>query len=198
MEMNRQEERDRRAAARAFADALSSDDPMALREVSEHMGWVIDCWAAAMRAALRNSAVTETGRNAFQNLWIEHKGLPRSVGSRPLMAKALRHLLPSPRPLPGLLTVYRGTTLYERRRRLYGFSWSTSREIARGFPERWGKTPFGGLVLSTELSPDAVLLDRQDDDYYAERELVDDPYRLGRVKVVERLGPSERLGAQRA
>jgi hypothetical protein len=42
-------------------------------------------------------------------------------------------------------------------------------------------------VLKTVVPPDAVLLTRQPEDYYDEGEVVVDPFRLGRVDVVERI-----------
>jgi hypothetical protein len=94
---------------------------------------------------------------------------------------ALRLLLPGGYSGPPL-TLYRGTTNHERRRRLYGLSWTTDAAIARRFAEHWAKAVpgayFEGLVLQTMAEAEAILLVRQPQDYYDEAEVVVDPYRL--------------------
>jgi hypothetical protein len=62
--------------------------------------------------------------------WRFGKKLPLRVGDRPLLAKALRVLLPGGYSGPPL-TVYRGTRDLERRLRLYQFSWATDVAVAR-------------------------------------------------------------------
>ena len=42
-----------------------------------------------------------------------------------------------------------------------------------------------GMILQTSAPCEAVLLIRKPEDYYDEGEVVVDPYRLGRVRVVE-------------
>jgi hypothetical protein len=44
-----------------------------------------------------------------------------------------------------------------------------------------------GIVLKTTAAPEAVLLIRRPEDYYDEGEVVVDPYRLGKIDVVERV-----------
>jgi hypothetical protein len=87
------------------------------------------------------SRVSQEVQNAFLAVWIESKMLPRSVGDRPVLARALRVLFPGYSGPP--LMLYRGTRASERRRRLYGFSWTTEAVVARKFAEQW-ETPLPG------------------------------------------------------
>jgi uncharacterized membrane protein YdbT with pleckstrin-like domain len=84
------------------------------------------------------------------------------------------------------MQLYRGTHSGERRRRLYGFSWTTSIEIARNFatPPHW--PGLHGVVLATTAPPGAILRVREEGGYYDEGEVIVDPFRLGKVTVVER------------
>jgi hypothetical protein len=85
------------------------------------------------------------------------------------------------------LRLYRGAGWQERRRRLYGFSWTTRLNHARSFAEHWRQGQSGGVILETLAPPDAILLVRDDEGYYDEAEVVVDPFRLGKVTVCERL-----------
>ena len=105
------------------------------------------------------------------------------VGNRAVLARALRLLLPR-NYLGGPLTLYRGASFRERHYGTYGFSWTTDRAIAQNFAERYKID--GGVLLETVATPEAVLLVRRPEDYYDEGEVVLDPFRLGRVRVVER------------
>ena len=44
-----------------------------------------------------------------------------------------------------------------------------------------------GVILKTIAPPEAMLLIRQPEDYYDEGEVVVDPFRLGKIRLVERL-----------
>jgi hypothetical protein len=111
------------------------------------------------------------------------------------MVKALRVLMP--RGYQGApLRLYRGTGADERRYHHYGFSWTTRLETARDFAESRGcssvlKTDGSAVVLETIAPADAILLVREPGEYangdFDEDEVVVDPYKLGQVKVVERL-----------
>ena len=130
---------------------------------------------------------------AFIPIWVETKMLPLTVGDRPVLAAALRRLMPRDYSGPRL-TLYRGAADYERRRRFYGFSWTTEIDTARSFAaplvtshSRVGLSPMHGVVLRTVAPPDAILLIRQPEDYYDEGEVVVDPFRIGKVALVEQL-----------
>jgi hypothetical protein len=156
---------------------------------------VDDAWRFAMAKVAKLSRVSPEIRDAFVPVWVQHKMLPLFVGHRPTMAAALRVLMPSSYSGPPL-TIYRGTHTGERRRRLYGFSWTTDMATARSFAKNWSRPELGnfrglvnpqGLVLKTLAPPEAVLLMRQPEDYYDETEVVVDPFRLRNIDVVERV-----------
>jgi hypothetical protein len=75
----------------------------------------------------------------------------------------------------------------ERSRRLYGFSWTTSVKVARGFAEHWQTAGNNAVVLETVASPEAILLVRRDKKHFNEREVVIDPFSLGIVTVALKL-----------
>ncbi|WP_267427801.1 hypothetical protein [Methylobacterium sp. GC_Met_2] len=105
------------------------------------------------------------------------------------MARALHVLMP-PIGLGEPLLLYRGTTASERSRRVYGFSWSTRREIAQRFAEQASVASGGAVLLETLAPPSTVHLNREDEGYYGGGEVVVDPYKLAAVRVVERLPPA--------
>jgi hypothetical protein len=159
----------------------------------------LDAWRLAMTSIARLQSVTPEVKEAFVGVWVERKMLPLSVGNRRVLADALRILLPcgySGSPL----VLYRGACEGERRRRLYGFSWTTEVGVARKFTEHWAQAQAmadaslkldGGVILKTTAAAEAVLLIREPCDYYDEGEVVVDPFRLGRVELVERLRSKE-------
>jgi hypothetical protein len=150
-----------------------------------------DAWRLAMARVARLPPVSPAIQDAFILIWVESKMLPLRVGHRPTLAAALRVLMPGGQ-LDSPLTLYRGTTVRERRRRLYGFSWTTDAAVARGFAQKASHPILGGesggVVLRTCAPPAAVLLIRQPEEYYDEGEVVVDPYRLGKIEVVEHVG----------
>jgi hypothetical protein len=104
-----------------------------------------------------------------------------------------------PPELPGgyagaALTLYRGGRDHERSRRIYGFSWTTDIVIAHRFAEHWAhpRLTGTGVLLETQAPPGAVLLTREPEDYYDEGEVVVDPYRLGKIKLIEIMRSEER------
>ncbi len=149
-----------------------------------------DGWRLAMMRVSRLPAVSAEIHAAFLEVWIESKQLALRVGDRPTFARALRILMPGDYH-GAALRVYRGTSGLERRRRLYGFSWTRHQDVARRFAAHWAKPipglETGGVVLETLCAAEAVLLIRKDENYYDEGEVVVDPYKLGAVTVAERL-----------
>ena len=202
------EENESREAAKMFLEVcrIGSDD--LLEHAANYLSNTMDGWLYAMRGVARLAGVSEDIRRAFLNVYVEHKGLPRTVGNRAVMVKALRVLMP--RGYQGApLRLYRGTDADERRCGCYGFSWTTRREMAREFAENrrmWSqtsesngktRTTFDGsaVVLETVAPAEAILLVREPGtgryDYtngdFDEDEVIVDPCNLGQVKVIERL-----------
>jgi hypothetical protein len=95
-----------------------------------------DAWRLAMAKIAKLSRVSPEVRDAFVPIWVEHKRLPLFVGDRPTLAAALRLLMPGGYSGPPLI-LYRGTTIGERRRHIYSFSWTTEIATARSFAEHW-------------------------------------------------------------
>jgi hypothetical protein len=199
----RKQRRDARAVARAFVEAARDGEVSRFVGCSGLLDEQIDAWRLAMRGVARLPAVSAEIQCAFIDMWVERKHLPLTVGHRPTMAKAARKLFPvgytgSP------LRLYRGTTLPERRTRLYGFSWTTQQDMARQFANQHSEdaqrlaasttytgatSDFEGVVLETVAPANAVLLMREDEGYYDEQEVVVDPFSLGEVRVI----PSARV-----
>lgn len=183
----RHEQRQARAAARSFAAACKSGSVDDFADAVEGMEFAVDGWRLAMLQVARLTAVNEEIQRAFLNLWIQHKHLPLAIGHRPTTARILRLLLPRSSGSATATLLYRGTGALERTRRLYGFSWTSDPATARKFAERQHPGEGGAVILATDAPPDAVLHIRQKEDWYDEDEVVVDPYRLGRVKVLEKL-----------
>lgn len=181
-----EQQRTARRGAQAFARACRDGDAEAALIAADFLDdFTVDGWRLAMLQVGRLSSVNAEIQAAFLRIWVESKHMPLAVAHRPTMAKALHVLMP-PIPLAEPLTLFRGTSALERSRRLYGFSWTTRREIAERFAEQARLSEAGAVLLETRAEPGAVHLRREDEDYYDEAEVVVDPYRLGRVRVVAR------------
>jgi len=189
----RAERRQARQAADVFVRICREGDTNQL--YNAHLILNEDAWRLAMAKVAKLPRVSPAIQRAFVQIWIESKMLPLRVGHRPTMAAALGVLLPGAH-LGRPLVLYRGTNIHERRRRIYGFSWTTEIATARTFAEHWSQPishvseprhDFQGVVLRTLAPCDAVLLIRQPEDYYDEGEVVVDPLGLDKVEVVERL-----------
>jgi hypothetical protein len=178
---------DLRGARVLAAAAAVSDIENFLQAVDFLDNFTIDGWRLGMRRVARlTGPLSDDFREAFLSLWVQRKTLPRKVGERAVMAKALRVLLP--RTYSGsALRLYRGTTATERKRRLYGFSWTTDIAIAESFARTWHDAGLSAVVLETVAPADAIFVLRQDVEFYDEREAVVDPFRLTAVWVAARL-----------
>ncbi|TXN73446.1 hypothetical protein [Methylobacterium sp. WL6] len=180
-----------RQGASAFAASCRVGDVDAMLRAADFLNdRTIDGWRLAMCRVGRLSAVSPEIRAAFLGIWIESKHMPLQVGHRPTMARALHVLMPSI-VLAEPLRLFRGTSANERSRRLYGFSWSTQRNIAERFAEQ-ARLGSGGAVLLETLAPiGSVHLRREHEGYYDEGEVVVNPYALERIEVVARFAKAE-------
>jgi hypothetical protein len=144
------------AAAKVFERVCRDGDHENLYDAAQLVHETVDGWRLAMKRVAKLGRVSPEIRDAFIPVWVESKHLPLSVGHRPTAAAALRVLMEGDYRGPDL-RVYRGTSTTERRRRLYGFSWTVDLEIARTFTERFAKfaehfaqtTSVRPLILST-------------------------------------------------
>jgi hypothetical protein len=189
-----EEERQATEAAEVFARVCCEDRADLLADAALRLYECVDAWRPAMALVAKLPRVSPELQQAFIPIWVESKHLPLAVGNRRILADALRVLMPcsySGSPL----VLYRGTTANERRRRLYGFSWTTDVGVARNFAASrahvipmLGEPPLRthGAVLRTLAPSDAIMLIRQPEDYYDEGEVVVNPFRFGKVELVER------------
>lgn len=85
------------------------------------------------------------------------------------------------------IRVYRGTN-YHKTRRVHGFLRTRVIEVARRFARDRARPQFGsvGAVLVAVAQSQAILLLPEKSETYDEEGVVLDPYRTGRVKIVER------------
>jgi hypothetical protein len=124
-------------------------------------------------------------RRAFLRLYVRSGDHIRlETGDDLTLIRGLRVLLP---PYTGpAVRLYRGQDALETRRRSYGLSWSSSREVAEGYAQGLLQYCTGGSVLLEALAtPDAVLCRiGRTEDRYGEAEYLVDRRRLQRVKVV--------------
>lgn len=180
-----------RAAARRAA--IEFERAVASGDLSRFLGAIeglfgFGGWPLAMKRVARLTNVADDLRWAFLDIWINAKMLPLIVGDRPVLAGALRVLLPrsdySERPI----ALFRGTRASERKHHLYGFSWSRDQTTARGFAEHWASVGQEAIVLQTVAGAEAILHARDQNGYFDEREIIVDPFKLTRVAVAEHFG----------
>ena len=103
------------------------------------------------------------------------------------LADALRVLLPP--HLGPAVTLYRGESAWNRRRRKYGLSWSATAEVARQYASSGTYRTFAGgaVLLETFARPEAIICaPLMHDDRYSEQEYLVDRRRLRAVMVLER------------
>jgi hypothetical protein len=165
---------------------VRAGDCDALEEaVGQLANYTVDGWSLAMAKVAKLERVSPEIQNAFLGVWTESKMLALNVGRRATLAKALRLLLPGPRPTAPV-RLYRGAR-DKPGRRVHGFSWSAERAIAERFAENNRGPELGAVLLETLAPPEAVLHVRENiEGYYAESEYIVDPYALKRVRVIAR------------
>lgn len=181
----------KRAAVHAFVAAIAASDRAALAHA---FGAVDDLcvWDAAWRLCARLPSVSTDMQDAFLDHWIADGDVMRGAqGSDDLvLIGALRVLLP---PYSGpTMTLYRGDSAWNRRRRTYGMSWSASPQVAdefatnRPFPRSFQG---GSVLLRAEAPPEAIIcapgVDNGEEEYLVDRR------RLGRVEVLARYPQQE-------
>jgi hypothetical protein len=201
-----QEERRRaRANAEEFFQACQSGDEERFHRSVYRLNDGPEGWRLAFKKVARLSSVDETIRYAFNQVWLESKQLPLSVGDHRTLCGALRILMP---PYEGpAVQLYRGTLMRERRRRIYGISWSMDIDVAARFAERWQSLGDEAVLLRTLAPPEAVMAaivypraftpeEKAEDpeaefvEFHDEREHLLDRRRLNAVTVVRQFPPA--------
>lgn len=183
-----EERRRARMVAGKFVRACQTGDCDAFYDaVDEIAEWTVGGWTVAMRKAARDlkEPVSPEIQSAFLVVWIKYKMLPLKVGDHRALCTALRLLLP---PYRGpAVRLYRGASAGERRRRIYGVSWTIDKEVADRFAQDYRTWDDGSVLLETIAPPQAVLCSVDEaGGYYEESEYILDRRHLSGVKVVAR------------
>jgi hypothetical protein len=143
-------------AAALFVRACQTGDVEALYQAVNLINDTVGGWAVAMRMVARKVLrVSPKIQSAFQDVWIQSKMLPLRVGDNRALCRAARVLMPRYRG--PAVRLFRGTDASERRRRLYGMSWSADVSIAERFA-RERQVHDGGSVLLETLAPSAAII----------------------------------------
>jgi hypothetical protein len=198
-ERREEQRKDRQAAERFFAacrDGRAGDLSAAAQELHDRSAygwrwWMPECgaaWRLAIKKVAQLPRVDAGVKEAFIEVWARTEQLPRTIGDRHLMARALRLLMPGDYRGPPL-TLFRGAEGYEWRERTFSFSWSLNVEHAVKFTAHHIITdefPVPGYLFKTVAPPESVLLVRGPDafSFDDEHEVIVDPFRLGEVELV--------------
>ena len=184
----KEERRADRRAAMAFVRACMTgnadmvDGAAHLLNEETVTGWTI----AVRKIAREVSEVSPDVRSAFLPIWIQTKMLPLRVGDHQALTKAARILLP---PYCGpSLRLFRGTSADERRRRTYGFSWTSDIAIAETFAQERRCWNGGSVLLETVAPPEAIIcaIGEASGNLYDESEFAVDRRNLRAVRVLRR------------
>lgn len=185
----------RRQAAGAVVDAIVHADLHALYRAMEQAErhWALQ---DAMRACTRLPSLSVASRETFLTVWLRSGDHIRmELGHDLLLTRALRVLLP---PYDGqAIRLWRGETSYNRRRRTYGLSWTSEREVARAFANGPAANTQGGSVLiGADVPADAIICaPALLGDTVGEAEYLVDRRRLKGVWVAERYPEVEMTAA---
>lgn len=186
-EMIRRQRQEERESVKHFASAVRASDLALTAAAIERLEQVGLAWRRAMRSIVGVETTPEF-KSGFLEVWMRVGDAMRdSVDDDLLLVSALRSLLPKYKGPPRRL--YRGSTFLERKRRLYGLSWSAELSVAQQFAQHCARhAPLGSVVLATEALPEAIVCAAAElSDSYGEMEYIVDRRRLSRVEVVERI-----------
>ena len=167
---------EKRRRLNAMIDGATADDPSAFFENLSEIANYYDPRAAFLRLR-RHRTFPFSLRALFARCWVRYgDGCRKDVNDDLLVLDVLRCLLP-PYEGPGL-TLYRGDSAFNRRRRTYGMSWSASRGASPPIlPKRHRRVySDGSVLLEAEAPPDAIVFapalhvnDYAEDEYVVDR-----------------------------
>ena len=176
-----------RALLDAFANSIRTSDIHAYAQSLEALQHSL-LWPRVVRAVEHLDPPAKFRRHCLWS-WLKWGDSLRSeVNNDLLLIKLLRVLLPKYKG--PALTLYRGETTWNRRRRTYGMSWSTEIEVATQFANGILRTFQGGSVVLKTRAPARSIICAPElvtNRFAAEHEILVDRRKLGRVHVVERL-----------
>lgn len=152
----RSERRMARSAADLFTRACQTGDIPLFREAVSQNSESVDGWLLSMRKVARQvRAVSPQIQSAFKAVWLESKMLPLRVGDHRALCNAARLLLPKYSGPP--VRLFRGAGSNERRRRIYGLSWSADVACATRFADGRRVWTGGSVLLETLAAPKAII-----------------------------------------
>ena len=178
--------RDTREAMVAFAAAITADDPQALRSAISALNAVGALDRAFAKCARGSAAGPNVQADMLQG-WLDGGDTLRSLVNHDLrLLDGLRTLLP--RYQGPELILYRGDSAWNRNRRTYGLSWTSSIDVARSFALGVWQTFKGGSVLLRATVPASAVICAPGlhDDRYDEAEYLVDRRLLRLVALIER------------
>ncbi|HEY5065826.1 MAG TPA: hypothetical protein VIJ04_13495, partial [Xanthobacteraceae bacterium] len=155
----REQRRADRRAATAFFEACKSGDADLLYKAADLLSnESVTGWTIAVRKIAREvSQVGPDVQSAFLSVWIQTQVLPLKVGDHGALCTAARVLMP---PYRGpSVRLYRGASDSERRRRIYGISWTSDIKTAEKFAEECSQFDEGSVLLETIAPPEAIVCD---------------------------------------
>jgi hypothetical protein len=184
----KEERRADRVAAKAFVRVCMTGDAD-LVEVAASLldAETITGWTIAIRKIAREvSEVSPDVRSAFLSVWIQRKMLPLTVGDHRALCTAARVLMPPYSGPP--LRLFRGASAGERRRRIYGISWTSDMAIAETFAQERRRWNGGSVLLETVAPPGAIIcaISQASGNLYEESEFAVDRRDLHTVRVLRR------------
>jgi hypothetical protein len=143
-------------AADCFVRVCQTDKAEAMEGAAQLLNETVSGWTVAMHAVARRlQSVSPEIQQAFLSVWVEHKMLPLTVGDHRALCDAARILLP---PYHGpAVRLFRGAAAGERRRRIYGLSWTPDMAIAERFARERQQWDGGSVVLETLAPPAAII-----------------------------------------
>ena len=147
-----------RQLARDLVDAVRASDVERFADALDALDHEDDAFTRAMRDVAKLPRPSAEFQSWCFQLWLcsgDH--LRDLTNGANVLAAGLRVLLP---PYTGpALTIYRGDSWFNRCRRTYGLSWTTSIEVARHFAsDTMWRTFVGGSVLLETMAPaDAIV-----------------------------------------
>jgi hypothetical protein len=172
-----------------FEAALRSADLQAIGDSFGTIEGVYFGWKRAFRRAAKLDALPANVRSAFLRIWVHHGDHIRSeVNDDLVLIRGLRRLLPTYRGARPL-TLYRGESVYNWKRRTYGLAWSGKSDVAHGFAEKGLYRTFeGGSVLLKVVAPPQNIICTVTPRYdrYTEQEYLVDRRGLKGVTAVQR------------
>jgi hypothetical protein len=188
VELRRDKRTREREAITSFVQVVVDGDVNALSKAVAQVD-VNSVWKQTLRALIRRSiAGSEELRRHFLGIYLAHGNhIRQEVEDDFLVAEALRLLLPAYHGLG--LRLFRGESLFNRRRRSYGLSWSDDIEVARSCAETgMCRTANGGsILLAVDAPANAIICATWvHNDRLGEREFIADRRLLKGISVVAR------------